>query len=312
MPLDTKPSVAKPTDMSTTWWGANMFAKITITSAAISVATTPLGVIITHAQMGSLNRLAFGSILFRGLGPNLICGQQRGAATILAKTTAAHGELKDPDVIEQRGGPIAQYAQLGIFSQTDVMVAQIYSNKSKLYGAGILDPKVPFKMSLPNVKQLFTMGYLPKSAASTINFASVCFLSDQLAGRFTFNSKLMNDLAGGAAAGVVAATATHIPIAIADSIILNTTVSPQGQLSRMTNSMFFKSCKTYIHDIGIKQAASKILQRTLLELPLRCVNGMVVFAIIQASMGLMGDEPLSTLRKKFSPEEATQNGPEPK
>ena len=75
-----------------------------------------------------------------------------------------------------------------------------------------------------------------------------------------------------------------------------------GQLSRMTHSMFFKGCANHVREVGIKQAITKVLGKALFELPLRTVNGMIIFATIQASMGLMGDEPLAVVRNKFFPE----------
>ena len=336
MPLDTKQNATltpKQSAFSTFAhaWLPNMVVKVNLTATVIAGITTPLSVMMTRSQMGFGPVGMLGGALYKGLRTNIITGQQRGALSITAKSASSHGTETDVySETETRGNaaPLSSsgaqgtehesefvepsttsrfftYSQPLVFAQMDLAISQVYSNRTRLVWADVIKPESPFKMNLYNAKELFKMAYGARTVSGAMNFTAICFLSDHLSQKFHFKNQVVNDLLGGALSGAVASVATHLPNTVADDMINKTRMDSQGQLTRMTHSMFFKSRAKYIHEAGFKDAISHMLMRTSVELPLRTLNTLIIFAIIQAANRYLGETPLAIL----CPEDVAQSGP---
>ncbi|KTD64047.1 periplasmic ligand-binding sensor domain protein [Legionella spiritensis] len=291
------------------WWAANMFVKISMTSASISFLTTPLNVMLTNSQMGGTgtNRFIFGANLLKGLTSNVIAGQKRGAISGAAKTVNTSNEEQVGQRTEHGRGKgqvtsfFARYPYLQplIFAQGDLAVSQIFANKGKLQAADIIKTGTPFKMNFHNMRQLFAMAYPVKTLAGGVNFYSICYLSNFITGwmaNFSQNPA-MNNFVGGAATGAIAAAITHVPNSVADAMVLKSRVDSQGKLSRVSTLGFFKEQINHVKTVGIKDSILPFLMRSKVELPLRTANSMVIFGMLQLMFHVMGDEPLARFYK---------------
>lgn len=285
----------------------DQLVKIPVTSAAISVVTMPIqGALAKLAAGGPLlpkegNRLLLAASFFKGVRSNLIAGQKKGAVSITAKTsqkaTVEEVELSEPATEHKTATKdlhwtrhLNMVAPLA-FSQADMVVSQAFINKSKLEAIGTIKPN--YKLTFRNGVELLRAGYFPKSCASLANFSSLMLLSGVVTRQMPFESKAANNFAGGALTGAFAAVCCYLPNTLADQVVVATKVLPNGQIERVKTLDFFRQQAKAVQAQGIIESLFSMAKAARVQLPLRTVQTMVVFSMIQGIDHLMGEKPVS-------------------
>lgn len=282
--------------------GMDLSFKISITSITSSAITAPLTIWLSNMQVTTpikFTPLSFARAYWQVLPSLTISNHKRGAVTVTSKHvgesySAEMDDQNTPELAIKYSKNYNPYLVALFFSQLDTAIAAVYYNRAKLNS----QHEKKIYLNKHNVKQLFFMGYPLKSTANFISYISLLTLSDIFAKNFSINNhETAANFIGGGLTGIISSVLSHPFNILNDRLVLNTKITADGKLTRISSLSFFKQKVINRVNDNFYEAMQEFWLATKNELPPRLLATMAVFAVIQGLNYIMGPKPLTRLLK---------------
>ena len=297
------PKKENPTGNPFFYPGANLFVKVGATSLIVSGATqVPLALQVW--TLGGANAPISKSALFsaatfraafNGFSSHAWTGQKRGFMSVTFKDKSANDPAKIDEEPRQKIGAVLSFAV------ADAGLTTASSNQAVLKRAQIIT-KTNFQWCPQNFYFL-TKATLGSNLLATIaNFAFLGPIGERVGSFYSFSNSAINQLAGGATAGMLAATLTTHFSLYSNKKLLGTTVPEPTRVSPLSCHSMFKQVDSAVKSMGMRRALAEYWSSYFTQLAIKAPTTGVVFGLIFMLDSIMGPEPLKSVWKQQNSE----------